>query len=92
MTGVIREDGVIFISVDDNEADNLKKTCDEIFGEENFVSQLVWKKSYGGGAKVKHVVGLHEYINVYARNKESLGFLELPHDPKILKYYKSPLR
>jgi adenine-specific DNA-methyltransferase len=59
---LLQEDGIIFISNDDHEVDNLKKTCDEIFGEENFISLLVWKKSYGGGAKVKHVVGLHEYI------------------------------
>ena len=85
---LLQEDGIIFISNDDHEVDNLKKACDEIFGEENFISLLVWKKSYGGGAKVKHVVGLHEYIIVYARHRESLGFLELPHDPKILKYYK----
>jgi len=85
---LLQEDGIIFISNDDHEVDNLKKACDEIFGEENFISLLVWKKSYGGGAKVKHVVGLHEYIILYAKHRDSLGVLELPHDPKILKYYK----
>lgn len=85
---LLREDGVIFSSVDDIELMRLRHLCDEVFGEENFVSVLVWKKSYGGGAKTKHVVGLHEYVVVYARNKECLGFLELPHDPAILKYYK----
>lgn len=85
---LLREDGIIFISIDDHEVDNLRKLCDEIFGEENFIASLVWKKSYGGGAKVKYVVGLHENIMVYAKNKESIGTIELPPDPDVLKYYK----
>jgi adenine-specific DNA-methyltransferase len=85
---LLQEDGLLVSSVDDIELSRLRSLCDEVFGEENFVCVLVWKKSYGGGAKTKHVVGLHEYIVVYARNKETLAFLELPHDPAILKYYK----
>ena len=81
-------DGLIFVSIDDNEQSNLKLLCDEVFGEENMLAQLVWKKSYGGGAKSKHVVGLHEYILVYAKNKEQIGFLELPPKDDVMKYYK----
>ncbi len=85
---LLKDDGLVFCSIDDVELAQLRKLCDEIFGEHNFVAVLVWKKSYGGGAKTKHVVGLHEYVVVYARNRDSVGFLELPHDPAILRYYK----
>lgn len=68
---LLRENGLIFISIDDGEAANLRKLCDEVFGENNFVAQLVWKKSYGGGAKSKHAVILHEYIMMYARESSS---------------------
>ena len=85
---LLREDGVIFISVDDHEVHNLRLLMNEIFGEENFVANIVWQKSYGGGAKVKQVVGLHEYVLCYARSKESLGFIDLPASSDVLKYYK----
>lgn len=85
---LLRDDGLIFISCDDSEINNLRRLLDEVFGEENFVSQLVWKKSYGGGSKTKHVVVLHEYVVCFARVKESLGRLELPPDPKARRYYK----
>jgi adenine-specific DNA-methyltransferase len=85
---LLSDDGLIFISIDDNEVHNLRKTCDEVFGAENFIAENVWKKSYGGGAKSKHIVVLHEYILMYAKNKELLDVLELPPDDKVLKYYK----
>ncbi len=65
---LLKEDGVIFISIDDNEVDNMKKLCDEVFGEENFIGQLVWRKKYTGGKHSKHYVDLHEYILVYSKN------------------------
>lgn len=85
---LLRDDGLIFISIDDGEAANLRCICAEVFGEDNFLAQLVWKKSYGGGAKSKHVVRLHEYVLVYAKNKESVGFLSLPANNEVLRYYK----
>ncbi len=85
---LLRDDGLVFISIDDHEVDNLRKICEEIFGEENIVSVVVWQKGYGGGAKVKHVVGLHEYVLVVAKSIDALGALELPPDPAVLKYYK----
>jgi len=69
---LLQEDGVIFISIDDNEVDNLKKIGNEIFGEENFVSQLVWKKKYTGGKHARHFVDMHEYILVYAKEIDKL--------------------
>jgi len=69
---LLSDDGVIFISVDDNEQENIKKICSEIFGELNFVSQLVWKKKQGGGNDSNHVVAEHEYILCYAKNRAVL--------------------
>ena len=65
---LMKEDGVIFISIDDAEVSNLRRLCDEIFGEENFLSQLVWKKKYIGGKHARHFVDFHEYVLVYARD------------------------
>lgn len=65
---LLNDKGVIFISIDDNEADNLKKLCNEIFGEDNFVAQLVWQKKTGAGARGKGYIGLHEYILCYAKS------------------------
>ena len=47
---LLRDDGIIFINIDDNEVENLNKICDEIFGEENFVAKLVWTNKEGGGS------------------------------------------
>lgn len=86
---LLRDDGVIFISIDDNEIHNLRLIMDEIFGEENFIEQFVWKKSYGGGAKEKYAVTQHEYILMYTKNLDSLHHLWLPPDPETEKrYYK----
>ncbi|MBU1626814.1 site-specific DNA-methyltransferase, partial [bacterium] len=84
---LLRDDGVIFISIDDNEQSNLKKICDEIFGEDNCLSQLSWKTVYGGGAKAKHVVQQHETIIIYAREKMAIDKIELPPDPEARKRY-----
>ncbi|TLD98082.1 site-specific DNA-methyltransferase [Helicobacter trogontum] len=84
---LLREDGVIFISIDDNEQANLKILCDEIFGEENFVSTLIWRKieensSSGGTMKTtKNFRKDHEFIVCYAKNYNLFltnKFLELP--------------
>lgn len=68
---LLREDGVILISIDDHEAGNLNKICNEIFGEENFIAQIVWEKTRKNDAKLFSVG--HEYLFVYAR---SLQFLK----------------
>ncbi len=86
---LLREDGVIFISIDDNEVENLRRMCDEIFGEENFVESFVWKKTYGGGPKEKYAVTQHEYCLLYARSLEHIAEFNLPYDQeKIKRYYK----
>jgi adenine-specific DNA-methyltransferase len=67
---LLREDGAILISIDDNEVDNLRKVCDEVFGEENFVGQIVWQRSKKGDSKL--IAKVHEYILCYVRNKDSV--------------------
>ena len=75
---LLTEDGVIFISIDDNEQANLKLLCDNVFGEENLVSQLIWESKYTVSNDSQYVSGQHEYIPFYARNKDSfvIGRLE----------------
>lgn len=65
---LLREDGLIFISIDDNEAFLLKLLMDEIFGSRNFVQGIVWKNKYGPGAMTKGFGNIHEYIFCYSRN------------------------
>lgn len=86
---LLRDDGVIFVSIDDNEAADLKLLMDEIFGEENFIDSLIWKKRYGGGAKEKHLVTLHEYVFFYAKNVEKIDpiFIKTSEE-SIERYYK----
>ena len=67
---LLREDGVMFISIDDNEVHHLRKLCDEVFGEENFIAQLIWKKKQGGGNDSKNVIVEHEYVLLYSKNAE----------------------
>lgn len=72
---LLKDDGVIFISIDDNEQAQLKLLCDQIFGEENFISQFIWQKKSGGGQSKKFYEG-HESILIYAKNIECFGGLE----------------
>lgn len=71
---LLSEDGVILISIDDNEIHNLRRVCDEIFGERNFVANLIWRKSKGSGNDSKYLMVETEYILLYAKNIENLKF------------------
>jgi len=82
------EDGVIFVSIDENEHQHLALLMDDIFGRQNRIETIIWKKSYGGGAKSKHIVNTHEYIEFFAKDTGNIGFLSLPYSDSILKYYK----
>ena len=64
---LLREDGVIFISIDDNEQAQLKILCDEVFGEENFVGNFIWHKKITGGYDNDHLNTQHEYILIYVK-------------------------
>lgn len=65
---LLTDDGVIFISIDDNEQMNLKKVCDEILGEQNFVSHVIWKKKYGIQNDAKFFSTNHDFILIYSKN------------------------
>lgn len=67
---LLRDDGVIFISIDDNEVTNLRKVCDEVFGEENFVASVIWEKKYSPANDAKWLSDNHDYILIYAKQKE----------------------
>lgn len=73
---LLKEDGVIFISIDDNEVAQLRLLMDEIFGEENFVGEFVWKKNKSGSQNIKHISIVHEYICCYSKNKDKSLFFE----------------
>jgi len=75
---LLRSDGLLFISIDNSEVGNLRSICDELFGGENFIQQLVWKQHAGGGNDARHFASDHEYILVYCKNVESLGRLRMP--------------
>ena len=64
---LLSDDGVIFISIDDNEVENLKKVCDEVFGGENHIETVVWKNKYGAGAKTVGFISTHEYVLLYSK-------------------------
>ncbi|MFC1223416.1 site-specific DNA-methyltransferase [Pedobacter sp. BG31] len=66
---LLNKEGVIFISIDDNEYANLKLLCDDVFGEEHLVGSFVWKNKYGAGAKTKGFIEVHEYILCYSKGK-----------------------
>lgn len=65
---LLREDGVIFISIDDHEVDKLRWLCNEVFGEENFVATVIWQKVYSPKNSARHFSEDHDYVVIYARN------------------------
>ena len=77
---LLSKDGVIFISIDDNEQANLKLLCDDIFGEENFVSNLIWKS---GRTAASHFTNEHEYILCFAKNKSELPLFKFDGEESI---------
>ena len=84
----LTDDGVIFISIDDNEVKNLKNICDEVLGGINFVAQLIWQNKKGGGNDSKYIAVEHEYILVYARNITALNDFYESYSDDYIKRYK----
>lgn len=66
---LLSDDGVIFISIDDTEQSNLKSICDEIFGEDNFINNIIWQKKYSPSNDAKWLSDNHDFILCYAKNK-----------------------
>lgn len=80
---LLTDDGVIFISIDDNEQENLKKICDEIFGEENFIGEII-RENIKGGSVTKHIRNVHDYIFIYGKNEEFLKLSGIDKEAIIL--------
>ena len=85
---LLRQDGVIFVSIDDNEVHNLRLMMNEIFGEENFVAQLVWNSATGGGIRSKFVNYAHQYILCYGRSLDEIDSFWAPLSNEAVSQYK----
>jgi adenine-specific DNA-methyltransferase len=87
---LLREDGVIFVSIDDHEIHNLRLLMNEIFGEENFVDCVIWQKKVSPSNDAKWFSSDHDYIMVYARSKETWRPYRLKRTEKQKTYYSNP--
>lgn len=88
---LLKDEGIIFVSIDDNEYANLKLLLNEIFGEENFVSTLMWRRRKTQANLSKFISPVHDYILCYAKNIEKLEFNKLPYsDDFIKKTFNNP--
>lgn len=87
---LLTDDGVIFISIDDNEQSNLKKICDEIFGEENFVANVIWERAYSPVNLKKHFSENHDYILVYVKDTNKANCNGLKRNEEGISRYKNP--
>lgn len=87
---LLREDGVIFISIDDNEVHHLRKLCDEVFGEENFVSDIIWHSKYTTSNDAKYVSRQHEHILLYAKQLDEFEIGLLDRTEEMDNAYKNP--
>ena len=87
---LLRDDGVVFISIDDNEVDNLRKVCSEVFGEENFVAQVIWQKVFSPKNSARWFSEDHDYVLVYAKSKDQWTPNLLPQTEEMIARYKNP--
>lgn len=87
---LLADDGVIFISIDDNEIQNLRCVCDEIFGSANFIANIIWHKMDSPKNSARHLSEDHDYILLYAKNGESWRPHLLPRSEKMVDRYQNP--
>ena len=87
---LLTEDGVIFISIDDNEQRNLKNICDEVFGASNFIAQLVWERAFSPKNDAKFISNSHDYILMYAQNINLFTIGRLPRTEEANARYSNP--
>lgn len=85
---LLKDDGIIFVHIDDNEVTNLRLLMNEVFGEENYIQEIVWQRHAGGGNDSKYFAIDHEFILCYAKNLSSISKLRLPLDEKDILAYK----
>jgi adenine-specific DNA-methyltransferase len=87
---LLKDDGVIFISIDDNEQKNLKALCDEVFGEDNFINNVIWQKKYAPANDAKWLSDNHDFILCYAKDKQQWRPNLLPRSEEAIARYKNP--
>ena len=87
---LLSEDGAIFISMDENEIDNLEKICNEIYGEHNIVGKVIWERAFAPKNDAKYFSDSHDYVIVYARNINSFSIGLLPRTDEANARYKNP--
>ena len=87
---LLADDGVIFISIDDNEQENLKKICDEIFGGQNFIAQLVWERAYAPKNDARFISNSHDYVIMFAKSIEKFVIGRLPRTAEANARYSNP--
>jgi adenine-specific DNA-methyltransferase len=87
---LLTDDGVIYISIDDNEVGNLKKICNEIFGEDNFITAIVWERAFSPINLKNHFSESHDYVLVYSKKIDQVVCNGLKRDDKSLDRYKNP--
>ena len=87
---LLTEDGVIFISIDDNEVRNLRNICDEVFGEGNFVATLVWERAFSPKNDAKFISNSHDYIVMYAKGINNFTIGRLPRTEEANARYSNP--
>ena len=87
---LLTDDGVIFISIDDNEQENLKKCCDEIFGTQNFIAQLIWERAFSPKNDARFISNSHDYILMYVKNIMEFTIGRLPRTEEANARYSNP--
>ena len=87
---LLTDDGVIFISIDDNEVENLKKICDEIFGQGNFIAQLIWERAFSPKNDAKYVSNSHDYVLTYSKHADNFIIGRLDRTDEANARYSNP--
>ena len=87
---LLTDDGVIFISIDDTEVENLRKVCDEVFGEQNFIATLVWERAYSPKNDAKFISNSHDYILMFAKRIDSFHIGRLERTAEANARYSNP--
>ena len=87
---LLKDDGVIFISIDDGEIHNLKKLCDEILGADNFIAELIWERAYAPKNDAKFISNSHDYVLMYSKEIVNFTIGRLPRSEITNARYKNP--
>ncbi|MBP5351665.1 MAG: site-specific DNA-methyltransferase [Fibrobacterales bacterium] len=87
---LLSDDGVIFISIDDNEQENLKKICSEVFGAQNFIAELIWERAFSPKNDARFISNSHDYVMMFVRDIEKFAIGRLPRTEEANARYSNP--